>query len=65
MPCARCRLAKKQLRILIFPGTEVLWKQYAEVKPPQGHHVLVPPPDRPSPEEAADAMEVAAITANM
>jgi hypothetical protein len=59
------RLAKQQLRILIFPGTEVLWKQFPEVPPPQGHHVLVPPPPRPSDEEAADAMEVAGITANM
>lgn len=61
----RCRLAKQQLRILIFPGTEVLWKHFKEVPPPQGHHILVPPPDKPSAEEAADAMEVAAITANM
>ena len=59
------RLAKQQLRILIFPGTEVLWKHFPDVKPPQGHHILVPPPDRPSAEEAADALEGAAITANM
>ncbi len=59
------RLAKQQLRILIFPGTEVLWKHFKEVPPPQGHHILVPPPDKPSAEDAADALEVAAITANM
>ena len=64
-PHLPCRLAKQQLRILIFPGTEVLFKQFPEVKAPEGHHILVPPPDRPSAEEAADAMEVAAITANM
>jgi hypothetical protein len=63
--CLPRRLAKQQLRILIFPGTEVLWKHFPDVKPPQGHHILVPPPDRPSAEEAADALEVAAITANM
>lgn len=65
MPEDDVRLAKQQLRILIFPGTEVLYKHFEGVKPPEGHHVLVPPPDRISPEEAADAMEVAAITANM
>lgn len=43
----------------------MLWKHFSEVPKPQGHHILVPPPDKPSAEEAADAMEVAAITANM
>ena len=45
-PPRACRLAKQQLRILIFPGTEVLWKHYLEVPRPQGHHVLIPSPDR-------------------
>ena len=45
-PPRACRLAKQQLCILIFPGTEVLWKHYLEVPRPQGHHVLVPSPDR-------------------
>lgn len=65
MPEDIVRLAKQQLRILIFPGTEVLWKHFKEVKPPEGHHVLRPSPDRPTAEEAAEALEVAAITANM
>lgn len=64
-PPARARLAKQQLRILIFPGTEVLYKHFPDVPRPEGHHVLLPPPDQPTPEEAADAMEVAAITSNM
>jgi N-acetylglutamate synthase-like GNAT family acetyltransferase len=65
MPEEEVRLAKQQLRILIFPGTEVLYKQYEEVPPPEGHHVLMPPPPKPSEQEAADCMEVAFITANM
>lgn len=41
IPVLSRRLAKQQLRILIFPGTEVLWKHFEGVKPPEGHHVLV------------------------
>jgi len=40
-PYPPARLAKQQLRILIFPGTEVLYKHFEGVKPPEGHHVLV------------------------
>ena len=63
LSCAR--LAKQQLRILIFPGTEVLYKTFPDVPRPEGHHVLLPAPDQLSPEEAADAMEVACIASNM
>ena len=28
------------MHVLIFPGTEVLWKHYEDVPAPQGHHQL-------------------------
>lgn len=38
-------MAKQQLRILVFPGTEVLWKEVEGTVAPTGHHVLRPLPD--------------------
>jgi len=40
MPPDQLKIAKSQLKILIFPGTEVLWKQMPGVAMPIGHHVL-------------------------
>jgi len=40
MPPGQLKIAKSQLKILIFPGTEVLWKQMPGVAMPEGHHVL-------------------------
>lgn len=40
MPPDQLKIAKSQLKILIFPGTEVLWKQMPGVAMPEGHHVL-------------------------
>lgn len=40
MPHDDVRLAKHQLKVLVFPGTEMLWKTIAGIGPPSGHHVL-------------------------
>jgi Tify domain binding domain len=47
MPEEEVAMAKQQLRILVFPGTEVLWKVVENTVPADGHHVLhpVPPPE--------------------
>jgi hypothetical protein len=47
MPEEEVAMAKQQLRILVFPGTEVLWKVVDNTVPAKGHHVLkeVPPPE--------------------
>lgn len=42
MPSDQVRLAKHQLKVLVFPGTEMLWKQIDGVTEPTGHHVLEP-----------------------
>ena len=42
MPSDQVRLAKHQLKVLVFPGTEMLWKQIDGVPEPSGHHVLEP-----------------------
>ena len=42
MPHEQVRLAKHQLKVLVFPGTEMLWKTIDGIKPPTGHHVLKP-----------------------
>lgn len=40
MPHEEVRLAKHQLKVLVFPGTEMLWKTIDGINPPSGHHVL-------------------------
>jgi hypothetical protein len=47
MPEEEVAMAKQQLRILVFPGTEVLWKVVDNTVPAKGHHILkpVPPPE--------------------
>lgn len=64
MPEPDVRLAKQLLRILIFPGTEVLWKELPGVPSPGGHHVLRPVPERTS-QQLRDAVEAAAAVAAM
>jgi GNAT superfamily N-acetyltransferase len=44
MPDAEARLAVSQLRILVFPGTSVLWRPVEGAPPATGHHVLSLPP---------------------
>jgi len=47
MPEEEVAMAKQQLRILVFPGTEVLWKEVENTVPADRHHILrpVPPPE--------------------
>lgn len=47
MPEEEVAMAKQQLRILVFPGTEVLWKVVENTVPAEGHHILrpIPPPE--------------------
>lgn len=47
MPEEEVAMAKQQLRILVFPGTEVLWKVVENTVPAEGHHILrqVPSPE--------------------
>ena len=45
MPEAEVALAKHQLRILVFPGTEVLWKVVEGTEEAVGHHVLQEMPE--------------------
>ncbi len=40
MPHDQVRLAKHQLKVLVFPGTEMLWKTIDGIDPPSGHHIL-------------------------
>lgn len=40
MPEEEVSMAKQQLRILVFPGTEVLWKVVQGTEEATGHHVL-------------------------
>lgn len=40
MPHEQVRLAKHQLKVLVFPGTEMLWKTIDGIDPPTGHHIL-------------------------
>lgn len=40
-----CRLCRRQLHILVFPGTEVLWKVIPGTHDPPQHHVLRALPD--------------------
>eukprot|EP00889_Picochlorum_renovo_P000287 jgi/Picre1/27317/NNA_000286.t1 len=42
MPHEDVRLAKHQLKVLVFPGTEMLWKTIDSTSPATGHHVLKP-----------------------
>ena len=42
MPPEEVRLAKHQLKVLVFPGTEMLWKTIEGIQPPIGHHILKP-----------------------
>jgi len=42
MPADQVRLAKHQLKVLVFPGTEMLWKAIDDTTPPAGHHILTP-----------------------
>ena len=44
MPEEEVAMAKQQLRILVFPGTEVLWKKVYGTEEPRGHHILQPLP---------------------
>lgn len=60
MPEEDVKLAKQQLRILVFPGTEMLWKDVQGVGAPDGHHILAPLPER---ETAEDLQALAARVA--
>lgn len=55
MPEEEVKMAKQQLRVLVFPGTEVLWKFMEGVSSPAGHHVLKP---LPSPADMAAVRKV-------
>jgi len=61
MPEDQVRMAKQQLRILVFPGTEVLWKTMEGVAEPEGHHTLHPePPEEDLREARIIVMELVA-----